>query len=176
MSHTTRGPRPGEVDGRDYHFVDRQRFETLRHQGAFLEWAEVGGELYGTAATTVGEAAGEGLDVLLDVDTQGAASIRRLIPEAILIFIMPPNREALRERLEGRGTEPAEARARRLDLARGEIRKASTYDYVVVNDDLDTAYDRLRAIVLSVRCRRNRQAARVRDVAADFGISNPEEG
>ncbi len=171
VSFTTRAPRDGEREGVDYHFVDRVEFERRRRRGEFVEWAQVDGQLYGTSAESVKEATAQGRDILLDIDTQGAENVRRLIPDAVLIFIMPPGREALRERLLKRGTEGAEALARRLSLARGEVEKSPMYDYVVVNDDLEAAYDQLRAIVLAVRCRRERQMGRIKEIAAGFGAS-----
>jgi guanylate kinase len=168
VSHTTRTARAGECDGVDYHFVDRAEFEALRAHGAFLEWAMVAGHLYGTSAAAVRTALGGGRDVLLDIDTQGATSVRRLEPGAVHIFILPPDPEALRSRLEGRGSEAPEALQRRLGLARGEIDQAHLYDYVIVNDDLDEAYGRLRGVVLAVRSRRERQAERLEAIAARF--------
>jgi guanylate kinase len=169
VSCTTRAPRDGERAGVDYHFVDRAEFERRRRRGEFVEWARVDGQLYGTSAEKVKEAIALGRDILLDIDTQGAGHIRRLMPDAVLIFIMPPSLEALGERLLKRGTEGADALARRLSLARGEVVKAPRYDYVIVNDDLEAAYDRLRAIVLAARCRRERQMGRIKEIAAGFG-------
>lgn len=169
VSHTTRPRRHDEREGVDYHFVDRDTFLRARDRGEFLEWAQVGDHLYGTAADPVRRVLAHGRDVLLDVDTQGAVSIHRLEPGAILVFILPPGPDALRQRLEARGSETPESLARRLELARGEIEKASLYEYLVVNDDLEAAYDRLRAVVLSARCRRLRQEARLRDIAGRFG-------
>jgi guanylate kinase len=168
VSLTTRPPRPGEQEGVDYHFVSRQEFEDRRDRGGFIEWAVVAGHLYGTSGEAVRAAAGRGRDVLLDIDTQGAASIRRLVPEAVHIFILPPGPDALRARLEGRGSETAESLARRLGLARGEIEKAHLYDFIIVNDDLDQAYERLRAVVLGARCRRDRQQDRLAAIAGAF--------
>ena len=168
VSHTTRAARAGERDGVDYHFVGEGEFAALRAEGAFLEWALVAGHLYGTSAAAVRAAQGRGRDVLLDIDTQGAASVRRLDPGAVHIFILPPDPEALRARLEGRGSEAPDALERRLGLARGEMDQAHLYDYLIVNDDLDEAYERLRAVVLAVRSRRERQAGRLEAIAARF--------
>jgi len=168
VSHTTRAPRPGERDGVDYHFVGQEEFEALRADGEFLEWAVVAGHHYGTSAKRVGAALGWGRDVLLDVDTQGAASVRRLEPSAVLIFVLPPDPEALRSRLEGRGSESPEVLQHRLGLARGEISQAHLYDFIIVNDDLDEAYDRLRSVVLAVRSRRERQEERLVAIATRF--------
>jgi guanylate kinase len=168
VSTTTRPPRAGEREGVDYHFVDRPEFERRREQGDFVEWALVGGHLYGTSGRSVQAAADQGHDILLDVDTQGAMSLRRLIPEAVLIFILPPGRAALRDRLEKRGTDGVEEIARRLGLARGEVEKCPSYDYVIVNDDLEEAYRLLRAIVTASRCSQGRQAARVEAILREF--------
>jgi len=168
VSFTTRPPREGERDGVDYHFVDRPEFERRRRKGEFVESAVVDGQLYGTSAAAVREATLRGRDILLDIDTQGAEAIKRAIPEAVLIFILPPGREALRERLVKRGTETREAVARRLGLAGGEVERSSMYDYVVINDDLEAAFSQLKAIVLATRCRRERQAGRIKKIAADF--------
>jgi guanylate kinase len=170
VSVTTRSPREGERQGVDYHFVTHEEFESRRRDGEFLEWAVVDGQLYGTSAAMVRGAIAQGTDVLLDIDTQGAASVRRLLPEAVLVFIMPPGQRELRERLTRRGTEAPDALARRLALARGEIEKWPLYDYVVVNDDLDAAHEQLRGIVLAARCRRDRQSARAREIAAGFEV------
>ncbi len=157
VSHTTRGPRPGENNGVDYHFIDRADFDARRKNGEFIEWAVVGEEMYATAHEEIGAAIRAGNDILLDLDTQGAAAIRKIMPEAVLIFILPPGIEALRERLRNRGSEDPEALARRVALAQGEIDQAPRYDYVVVNDDLHQAYDRLRAIIVATRCRSARR-------------------
>ena len=168
VSFTTRPARPGEREGVDYHFVDRADFERRRDRGEFVEWAVIGGHLYGTSATAVQEAAARGRDILLDIDTQGALNIRRLIPEAVLIFILPPGRLALKERLEKRGTDGPEDVARRLGLARGEVEKSSAYDYVIINDDLETAYRQLRAVLEATRCRSARQRRRIDAIVREF--------
>lgn len=173
VSCTTRPPRPGEQEGVDYHFIDRTEFERRRAAGEFVEWAVVGGDLYGTSQAAVREALAGGRDLLLDIDTQGAKSIRGRMPEAILIFILPPDREALRKRLVKRGSESPEGMERRLSLAAGEIDKAGLYDYVVFNDDLESAYRALRAVVEAARCRYSRQAGRVERVARSFGYNAP---
>jgi guanylate kinase len=168
VSLTTRPARAGERGGVDYVFVSPEEFENRRLKGDLLEWAVVDGRMYGTSDSAVRDAVDRGTDILLDVDTQGAASIRRLMPGAVLVFIMPPGPEALRERLARRGTEGPEGLARRLGLARGEVLKWPMYDFVVINDDLEAAYDHLRAIVLSARCRAVRQAERLATIAARF--------
>jgi len=173
VSHTTRPPRTLEKPGVDYHFVTREEFETRRRSGEFLEWAVVGGELYGTSGQKVEEILGEGHDVLLDLDTQGAMAVRRLRPEAVLIFILPPGPEALRARLVARGSESEESLERRLRLAAAEVARAGEYDYQVINDDLDAAFDRLRSIVVATRCRTSRLRERVAAIQAGFGPGRP---
>jgi len=168
VSHTTRPPRSGERPGADYHFVGRAEFEARRTAGEFLEWAVVGGELYGTSAVAVETSLSEGLDVLLDVDTQGAAAVRRLKPEAVLVFILPPGPEALRARLLARGSESEEGLERRLRLAAAEVARAGEYDYQVINDDLDAAFERLRAIVVASRCRTPRLRDRLDTITSRF--------
>jgi len=173
VADATLQKRPGEREGVDYHFVSEAEFERLRTHGEFIEWALVAGHLYGTSSAAVRSVTESGRDVLLDIDTQGAASIRLLVPDALHVFILPPTPEALRARLEGRASETPEGLARRLTLARGEVARAFAYDYVVVNEDLEGAYESLRAIVLAARCRRERQAGRVAPIIAAFDEWRP---
>ncbi len=157
VSHTTRPPRPGEQDGRDYHFVDRAAFVAIRDRqpSGFLEWAEVHGNLYGTSREEVSRLRAQGLDVVLDIDVQGAARVRRDW-DPVTVFIAPPSLAELERRLRGRGTEAEETIALRLANARREMAAADDYQYLVVNDDLDVAVDALRAIIVAERCRRRR--------------------
>jgi guanylate kinase len=173
VSHTTRAPRASECSGVDYHFVSRAEFEARRQAGEFLEWAVVGGELYGTSSAQVEASLRAGHDVLLDLDTQGAAAVRRLRPEAVLIFILPPGPEALRARLQARGSESEEGLERRLRLAAAEVARAGAYDYQVINDDLDAAFDRLRSIVVATRCRTARLQGRLESIRARFAPGSP---
>jgi guanylate kinase len=173
VSHTTRPPRAGERDGVDYHFVTAEAFEERRQRGEFIEWARVADHLYGTSSAALRQVTERGHDVLLDIDTQGAAAIRRLIPEAVHVFILPPAPEALRARLTGRHSETPESLARRLQLARDEVDKAPGYDFIVVNDDLEEAFDRLRSIVLGARSRRERQERRLGGILAAFRAWRP---
>lgn len=168
VSHTTRAPRASERNGVDYHFTTREQFEARKTAGEFLEWAVVGGELYGTSASQVDGMVKSGQDVLLDLDTQGAAAVRRLRPEAVLIFILPPGPEALRARLLARGSESEEGLERRLRLAAAEVARAGEYDYQVINDDLDVAFDRLRSIVVATRCRTPRLRERLESIRGRF--------
>jgi len=156
VSHTTRPPRPGEVEGRDYYFVSREEFEDMISRGEFLEWAEVHGHLYGTSRAEVEGALARGEDLLLDIDVQGAASLRRTLPEAVFVFIAPPSLAELERRLRARGTESEEALRRRLSRAREEMTFAPWFDYVVVNDRVERAFEDLAAIVRAERCRPHR--------------------
>lgn len=160
VSHTTRAPRPGEVSGRDYHFVGREEFVALRERtpSGFLEWAEVHGNLYGTSRAEVEGLLAAGRDVVLDIDVQGARQLRGLLP-AVFIFIAPPSLEELSRRLRHRGTEAEETVRLRLANAREELQAAGEYDYLVVNETLDEAAAQLRAIVLAERCRQRRDPA-----------------
>ncbi len=168
VSHTTRRPRPGEVDGREYHFVDRRRFESMVAEGLFLEWAEVHGELYGTSSAEVDPRLERGVDVVLDIDVQGAAQARARRPGTHSIFILPPSFEALAARLGRRGAGDAAETDRRLRAATGELERWAEYDYVIVNDDLTRARDALAALILEKRHRLPRQQERVEEVLRDF--------
>ncbi|MGI6657016.1 MAG: guanylate kinase [Desulfobulbus sp.] len=157
VSHTTRPPRPGEVDGVHYHFVSRQQFLALRDRqpSGFLEWAEVHGNLYGTGVEAVEDLRRAGLDVLLDIDVQGAALVRRAA-DPITIFIAPPSLAVLEARLRGRATEDEAIIATRLNNARKELAAAEAYEYLIVNGELETAVETLRAVILAERCRHRR--------------------
>lgn len=153
VSATTRTPRTGEVDGEDYRFVDVPTFRGMIEEGKLIEWAEVHGNLYGTPADGVREATSAGRHVVLDIDVQGARQIRETLPQAVLVFLLPPSGAALKERLEARGTEgPAELR-RRLGAAARELEEAATFDYAVVNDRVEMAVERIEAIVEAERHR-----------------------
>ena len=145
VSCTTRAPRAGEVDGKDYRFLSRRDFEQRRDAGEFAEWAEVHGNLYGTPLAPVEAMLNEGRDALFDIDVQGAAQLKLNLEAATFIFILPPSMAELERRLRLRGQDDEEAIERRLANARRELREAAWYDALVVNDDLDAAYDRLRA-------------------------------
>jgi len=160
VSHTTRAPRGGEKDGRDYFFVDRERFANLRDRqpSGFLEWAEVHGNLYGTGRDGVEKQRAAGLDVLLDIDVQGAAQVRRMA-DPVTVFLAPPSLEELARRLRGRGSEDETTLSLRLDNAAREMDAAAAYDYLIVNDDLDEAVESLRCILVAERLRRRRTLA-----------------
>lgn len=150
-SATTRDPRPGEVDGREYHFIDRHDFERRIEIGEVLEWAEYGGYLYGTLATEVLPVLADGRNVLLDIENEGAKQIRRSYPEAVLIFVRPPDIAELERRLRGRGDTSERDIERRLSVADDQMREApAIYDHIVLNDDLDAAIGRVVDILASL--------------------------
>jgi guanylate kinase len=148
VSATTREPRPGEADGRDYHFLTPEEFERRVDAGDFLEHADYSGNRYGTLREEVERRLGEGRSVVLEIELQGARQVREAMPEAVQIFIAPPSPEALRERLEGRGTDPPEAIERRLDTAQTELDAQGEFPHVVVNDDVGTAASNLEELVV----------------------------
>ncbi|MDJ0739372.1 MAG: guanylate kinase [Gammaproteobacteria bacterium] len=160
VSHATRAMRPGEEDGVHYHFVSVERFEQLVGDGAFLEHARVFDNYYGTAEAGVRAQLGDGLDVVLEIDWQGARQVRRRFADAVSVFIAPPDITALRERLAGRGQDSDAVVERRMRDARSELSHYPEYDYLVINDDFATALAELRAIVSAERLREPRQAAR----------------
>jgi guanylate kinase len=150
VSHTTRPPRPGETEGVQYFFVSEERFQELRSEGAFLEWAAVHAHLYGTSRTEWERAVQDGVDLLLDLDVQGAAQVRLKFNDAVTVFILPPSYETLERRLRGRGEGRADGR---LAAATEELPLYREYDYAIINDDLERAVDSLKAIVRAARCR-----------------------
>ncbi|MCA1938046.1 guanylate kinase [uncultured Azonexus sp.] len=151
ISFTTRAPRPGEQDGREYHFVSVDRFRSMIAGDEFLEWAEVHGNFYGTSKKWIGDQLAAGHDVLLEIDWQGAQQVRKLFPAAIGIFILPPSMDELSRRLTGRGTDAQDVIERRLAAAEAEMRHVGEFDYAIINDQLDQALQDLRAIVRSSR-------------------------
>lgn len=168
VSFTTRAPRNGEVDGREYFFVSTERFEEMVENKEFLEWAHVHGRLYGTARQQVAREIAEGRDIILEVDVQGAASVRSLIADSVSIFILPPSFEILKQRLQARGTDSPEELELRLRNAPMEMKDYSAFQYVILNDDLDRAANQMGAIVHAERARLSRQAAKVRSVVEAF--------
>lgn len=169
VSHTTRTPRPTEVDGREYHFVSRGRFEEMITEGAFAEHAHVHDNLYGTSVREIERAREESGGILFDIDYQGARQIKAVYPEAVGVFILPPSLVELERRLRGRGTEDETATARRLHVAKLEIAHYSFFDYVIVNDDFEQAYGKLRGIVLAEKCRRERHGLLCESLLAEVG-------
>lgn len=167
ISYTTRQPRPGEVDGVDYHFVPEEAFRQMVAEHAFIEWAEVHGNLYGTALATIEEARRCGVDILLDIDCQGAKTLKQRGVEGLFVFVLPPSMAELRRRLEFRSSDEREVIERRIVRATEEIREARWYDYIVVNDRLDDAQELLAAIVTASRATTGRM---LRQVAKMFDI------
>ncbi len=170
VSFTTRAPRNGELDGREYFFVTRERFEEMVDAGEFLEWAHVHSKLYGTARQQVVREIAEGRDIILEVDVQGAASVRSLMADSVSIFILPPSFQILKQRLQARGTDSPAELDLRLRNAHVELKDYSAFEYVILNDDLDRAANQMTAIVHAERARLSRQEARVRRVVEAFTI------
>ena len=160
VSYTTRAPRPGETDGRDYHFVSRERFDKMLADGEFLEHAEVYGNFYGTSKEVIARDLHAGRDLLLEIDWQGAAQVRRHFPGCATVFILPPSFGALRTRLAGRGQDSDEVIERRLAAAAHDVAHADAFDYIIVNDDFDHALQDLVAIARSIRLEAARQMKR----------------
>lgn len=168
VSFTTRSPREGERDGQDYFFLDDEAFDRMVDQGGFVEWVTVYGKRYGTGKEWIQEKLRTGVDVLLDIETIGARNVHNEIPDAIMIFLLPPNAEALSERLRGRGKD-SEAQIRmRLQYAKHELQAFDHYDYLVVNDDLETAYRKMEAVILATRCRRERMVPEALRILESF--------
>jgi guanylate kinase len=157
VSHTSRSPRAGERDGEEYHFVDRETFQRMVDEGAFVEWAEVYGNLYGTSISSLTRQMASGADVLVDVDIQGGRSIRNQFEESVLIFLLPPSMETLEARLRRRKSEDEATLRERLKQAEKEMKNCRWYDYIVINDRLEEAVQAVEAIILSERQRTARQ-------------------
>ena len=168
ISYTTRKPRGAEVDGQNYHFVGRADFEAMIANGKFLEWAEVFGNYYGTHRGVLEEARTGGVDLVLDIDVQGARQLQCSIPEAVTIFILPPSRAVLEQRLRARGEDREEVIQRRLHDAAGEIGNYRAYDYVVINRDLNESDSLLCAIVRAERVRRTRVEDQIEPILETF--------
>ena len=162
VSATTRPPRDGEVDGRDYHFLTRDEFDQRVAQGDFLEWAEVYGNCYGTLKDQVERTLSSGESILLDIDTQGADLVRQAAPEAVTTFILPPSIEVLSERLRGRGTDTEEVIERRIREARLQLQECGSFDYLVINDHLPSAHDQFQAVLVAELLRAGRSPTLVR--------------
>jgi guanylate kinase len=168
VSYTTRKPRNGEVDGREYFFVTREQFAQMIERNDFLEWATVHSHLYGTSRNQVTRDVSLGRDIVLELDVQGASSIRNLISDAVSVFILPPSLEILRERLIARGTDSPDDLAVRLRNAPEELKAYKSFDYVIINDDVEMAAAKLLAIIEAERLRLSRQEEKVRRVVERF--------
>jgi guanylate kinase len=171
VSYTTRAPRPGEVDGREYFFVSIDRFNEMVAANEFLEWARVHRHLYGTSRRQVWHEMSEGRDIILEVDVQGADSVHLLVANSVSIFILPPSFEVLRQRLIARGTDAGEELEVRLRNAPAELSQYAAFDYVIINDDADRAAAQAAAIISAERARRERQEDVIRRVADTFPAS-----
>lgn len=171
ISCTTRAPRAGEADGREYHFLTADEFLARRDAGYFAEWAEVHGNFYGTPKQATEDLLAAGRDLIFDIDVQGAAQIKASMGRGSFVFIFPPSRDVLEQRLTGRGTDNPETIARRLAGAKAEIAASAGFDHWIVNDDLDHAYAQLRAVYLAEKTRPAHQAAWRKTVAAQWEIA-----
>ncbi|MEI2414658.1 guanylate kinase [Orrella sp. JC864] len=176
VSCTTRPPRPGETDGKQYRFVDVEQFKRLREDNALLEWAEVHGNFYGTPRDFIEQATAQGRDVLLEIDWQGARQVRGHYPSAIGIFILPPSIESLESRLKKRGQDDSHVIARRLLAAGGEIAHAGEFEYVIINQEFSVALNELEQIVQAARLRFASQAARHAELFSQLGIAPGAKG
>jgi guanylate kinase len=174
VSYTTRAPRGSEQNGREYFFVDEPAFRAMIERGEFLEWADVYGHLYGTSALQVEQERIAGRDIILEIDVQGAESIRHKVSDAVSIFILPPSFELLRNRLVARATDSAADLARRLKGAPAEVAQYKLFDYVILNDDINRASQQLAAVIYAERARRERQEITLSDALEDFAAAEPE--
>ncbi|MDM1249734.1 guanylate kinase [Acinetobacter johnsonii] len=168
VSHTTRGQRPGELDGVHYHFTEKDSFLALVEQGGFIEYAEVFGNYYGTAQATVKEQLAKGHDVLLEIDWQGAQQVRKLFPDSKQIFILPPSQFDLRQRLSNRGTDSVEVIERRLGCAVEDMQQYVNFDYVIINDDFNKALHDLESVIIANRLVIAQQATRHQKMISDL--------
>lgn len=168
VSHTTRGQRPGELDGVHYHFSQKEDFLALVQQGGFIEYAEVFGNYYGTAETTVKQQLAKGHDVLLEIDWQGAEQVRKLFPESQQIFILPPSQFDLRQRLSNRGTDSVEVIEHRLSCAVEDMQQYLNFDYLIINDDFNKALHDLESVIIANRLRLSQQANRHQELIQEL--------
>lgn len=168
VSYTTRLPRAGEQNGREYFFIPTADFEEMIRQGEFLEWANVYGHLYGTSSSQVERERAAGRDIILEIDVQGAETVRGLIDDAVTVFILPPSFELLRNRLVARGTDSPEDLERRLRGAPAEVEQYRHFQYVILNDDINRASAQLASVIYAERARRERQESTSSDALADF--------
>jgi guanylate kinase len=171
ISYTTRPPRPAEVNGKDYHFVSKDEFAEMTNRGEFLESAEVYGNYYGTSETWIEREIGAGRDILLEIDWQGAAQVRRRFPEALSIFVLPPSLQALRNRLLNRAQDNADVIEKRLAAAAEDVSHGVEFDYIIVNDNFDEALLDLTALVRAARLTTSRQVERHGDLFTQFSAS-----
>jgi guanylate kinase len=164
ISHTSRLPRDNETNGKDYHFVDRATFEKMIQEKAFVEWAKVYDAFYGTSLSNLHEQLHQGLDVILDIDSQGAKNMKSHSQECVLIYVLPPSIDTLEKRLKARAMDNMETIEARFQKAISELQDSKWYDYIILNDDLETATDELRSIIISHRCRTDRMLPKIKDI------------
>jgi guanylate kinase len=170
VSHTSRKPRGREVNGVDYHFVGREGFQRMIDRGEFVEWAKVYDDYYGTSRVGIEGEIAKGLDVIMDVDAQGAKNIKKAVTESVLIFILPPSLEVLKERLRHRGTDDEGVMRRRIEKAKKEIQNCVWYDYLIFNDRLEEAVEEAKSVIIAERCKKSQRLAKageLLDVKAD---------
>ena len=167
VSHTTRAPRNNEVNGVDYHFVDRETFNKMIGEGAFVEWASVYDDLYGTSISGLHDQTERGLDVVLDLDSQGAKNIKEGFKDSTLIYILPPSLETLEQRLRERATDDDNVIDNRIERAYKEMKESDQYDYIIINDNLEKAVRETESIIISGRCRNSGMLPKVKDM---FGL------
>lgn len=172
VSMTTRAQRPGEVDGKDYFFRSREEFEELIRKGQMLEYAEYVGNYYGTPLTYVNETLDKGIDVFLEIEVQGALQVKKKVPDAVFIFLTPPDLNELQERLVGRGTDSEEVIAQRIERAREEIALMSEYDYAIVNDEVSLAAERVKRVIEAEHFRVDRVIGRYRNMISEKKLSD----
>ena len=172
VSMTTRAQRPGEVDGKDYFFRSREEFEELIRNGQMLEYAEYVGNYYGTPLTYVNETPDKGIDVFLEIEVQGALQVKKKVPDAVFIFLTPPDLNELQERLVGRGTDSEEVIAQRIERAREEIALLSEYDYAIVNDEVPLAAERVKRVIEAEHFRVDRVIGRYRNMISEKKLSD----
>lgn len=172
VSMTTRAQRPGEVDGKDYFFRSREEFEELIRNGQMLEYAEYVGNYYGTPLTYVNETLDKGIDVFLEIEVQGALQVKKKVPDAVFIFLTPPDLNELQERLVGRGTDSEEVIAQRIERAREEIALMSEYDYAIVNDEVPLVAERVKRVIEAEHFRVDRVIGRYRNMISEKKLSD----
>ena len=172
VSMTTRAQRPGEVDGKDYFFRSREEFEELIRNGQMLEYAEYVGNYYGTPLTYVNETLDKGVDVFLEIEVQGALQVKKKVPDAVFIFLTPPDLNELQERLVGRGTDSEEVIAQRIERAREEIALMREYDYAIVNDEVPLAAERVKRVIEAEHFRVDRVIGRYRNMISEKKLSD----
>ena len=168
VSFTTRAPREGEQDGVNYHFVTREEFQARIGRGEFLEYAEYVGNYYGTSMQVIREKLERGIDVVLEIEIQGALKVKEKYPDALMLFLVPPDAQTLKERLVGRGTETADVIHDRLERAAQEAQEMGSYEYIIVNDDLDTCVKQVHELIQSAHCKKSHNTAFIKELQQDM--------